>query len=68
MYLETGAALEAVTVSANGIWKSSIQVQLINFSHFGGLKIFTTLDSKMQQAAHDAAKHHIKFLEKESIN
>ena len=38
-----------------------------DFIHFGGLKIFTTLDSKMQQAAHDAAKHHIKFLESRMI-
>ena len=29
------------------------------FIHFGGLKIFTTLDSNMQKAAHDAAKHHV---------
>jgi len=37
------------------------------FIHFGGLKIFTTLDSNMQQAAHDAAKHHIQFLESRMI-
>ena len=38
-----------------------------DFIHFGGLKIFTTLDSNMQQAAHDAAKHHIEFLESRMI-
>ena len=38
-----------------------------DFIHFGGLKIFTTLDSNMQQAAHDSAKHHIKFLESRMI-
>jgi 1A family penicillin-binding protein len=38
-----------------------------DFIHFGGLKIFTTLDSKMQQAAHDAANHHIKFLENRMV-
>ncbi|HIO23092.1 MAG TPA: PBP1A family penicillin-binding protein [Nitrospinaceae bacterium] len=37
------------------------------FIHFGGLKIFTTLDSNMQKAAHDAAKHHVKFLESRMI-
>ncbi len=38
-----------------------------DFVHFGGLKIFTTLDSNMQKAAQDAAKHHIKFLESRMI-
>ena len=38
-----------------------------DFIHFGGLKIFTTLDSNMQQAAHDAAKYHIEFLESRMI-
>ena len=38
-----------------------------NFIHFGGLKIFTTLDSTMQQAAHDAAVHHTQFLKSRMI-
>ena len=33
------------------------------FIHFGGLKIFTTLDSGMQRAALDAAEKHTRFLE-----
>ena len=37
------------------------------FIHFGGLKIFTTLDSNMQNDAHSAATHHIKFLESRMV-
>ena len=38
-----------------------------DFIHFGGLKIFTTLDSNMQKEAHSAATHHIKFLESRMV-
>jgi len=33
------------------------------FINFGGLKVFTTLDSGMQKAAHHVAEEHIRFLE-----
>ena len=33
----------------------------------GGLKIFTTLDSKLQKSAEEAALHHLKFLDKKLL-
>ena len=33
----------------------------------GGLRIFTTLDSKLQKSAEEAALHHLKFLDKKVV-
>jgi 1A family penicillin-binding protein len=33
----------------------------------GGLRIFTTLDSKLQKSAEEAAQHHLKFLDKKLV-
>jgi 1A family penicillin-binding protein len=33
----------------------------------GGLRIFTTLDSKLQKTAEEAALHHLKFLDKKLV-
>ena len=37
------------------------------FVHFGGLKIFTTLDTRLQQYARKAAHNHLKLLEEKMI-
>ena len=33
----------------------------------GGLRIFTTLDSKLQKSAEEAALHHLKFLDRKLV-
>jgi len=37
------------------------------FVHYGGLKIYTTLDTRYQQLAHKAVDTHLKYLEKREL-
>ncbi len=37
------------------------------FIHFGGLRIYTTLDSGMQKVAHEVAQGHTRFLESRMV-
>ncbi|CCQ91813.1 Membrane carboxypeptidase (Penicillin-binding protein) [Nitrospina gracilis 3/211] len=37
------------------------------FVHYGGLKIYTTLDTRFQQLAHRSVETHLKYLEKREL-
>jgi 1A family penicillin-binding protein len=52
--------VDAVVEELNSIYGP----ELINS---GGLRIFTTLDSKLQKSAEEAALHHLKFLDKKLV-
>ena len=52
--------VDAVVEELNSIYGP----ELVNS---GGLRIFTTLDSKLQKNAEEAALHHLKFLDKKLV-
>ena len=52
--------VDAVVEELNSIYGP----ELINS---GGLRIFTTLDSKLQKSAEEAAQHHLNFLDKKLV-
>tara|TARA_B110000467_G_scaffold45920_1_gene42053 strand:+ start:1691 stop:4063 length:2373 start_codon:yes stop_codon:yes gene_type:complete len=52
--------VDAVVEELNSIYGP----ELVNS---GGLRIFTTLDSKLQKSAEEAALHHLKFLDKKLV-
>jgi len=52
--------VDAVVEELNSIYGP----ELVNS---GGLRIFTTLDSKLQKSSEEAALHHLKFLDKKLV-
>jgi 1A family penicillin-binding protein len=52
--------VDAVVEELNSIYGP----ELVNS---GGLRIFTTLDSKLQKSSQEAALHHLKFLDKKLV-
>ncbi len=52
--------VDAVVEELNSIYGP----ELVNS---GGLRIFTTLDSKLQKSAEEAVQHHLKFLDKKLV-